>query len=149
MDPIDFCIQWIDHHLTNLDFAGDIALLAAKTKAMQHMTENLQDGREKVKLRISTQKTKILKMGKSDDVAVLINNQLLKEVDPFQYLGSILSSDDGVERDFASHIGKAASVFHSFQPVWSATALRRTTKLHSQPYMPVRCGKAQQTWHKS
>ena len=36
-------MQCKDHCLTNLDFADDIALMTAKTEAMQHMSDNLQD----------------------------------------------------------------------------------------------------------
>ena len=52
-----------------------------------------------------------------------------EEVDHFQYQGSILSNDAVAERDLTSYIGKADSVFNSLKPVWSATALSRTTKL--------------------
>ena len=84
---------------------------------------------EKTRLMINNQMTKILKTGELDDVAILNNNQLLKEADYFQYLGSIFSNDGGTEKDLASHIGKAASVFHSLQPVLYAAALSRITKL--------------------
>ena len=126
----DFGIQGRDCCLTNLDFAADITLFVAKTETKQHMKDNLQDGGEKVGLRLSTQKTKLLKISEPDSVAILINNQILEDVYHFLYLGSMLLNDDGTERDLVSCIGNAGAVFCSLHLVWSVATLSRTTKLH-------------------
>ena len=130
MNSADFSIQWRDCNLTNLDFADNTELLTAKTKAMQHMTDNLQDVGEKVRLREQcAQSTEILKISQPDNVDILINKQLIKEVDHFQYLGIFMLNDGGTERDLASHLVQAVSVFYDLQLVWSAAPLSRTTKL--------------------
>lgn len=86
--------------LTNLDFAGDIALLAEDWDCFQDPTLNLAWEVEKVRLCVSAEKSKIMHIG---DQARLpkIGGQELKLVERFTYLGSVLSWDGDEETDLA------------------------------------------------
>ena len=108
MDWSDFGIQWRDQHLIDLDFADDIVLLAHDIERVQHMTDNLLMGSEKLRLRISINKTKILNIWNPKEGAVDINDEPIDEIDSFQDLGSIVRNDGGGEKDLITQIGKAS-----------------------------------------
>ena len=50
-------IPWNTRHLTELDFADDLALLGENAKSLQSMTDNLASTEAKACLRISTEET--------------------------------------------------------------------------------------------
>ncbi|KAK1792372.1 hypothetical protein P4O66_012322, partial [Electrophorus voltai] len=76
-------IPWTNgSHLTDLDFADHIALLANTKPALQFMTTCLEGEVEKVGLCINTDKTKVMRVN-------------LQDIDEFTYLGSIVSNNDG------------------------------------------------------
>ena len=66
MSPSHFGIIWDETKLTDLDFAGDLALLTNKYEQMQFITDSLKNLSKKVGLRIGVDKTKIQKIGNLD-----------------------------------------------------------------------------------
>ena len=70
-------------------------------------------GDEKVRLRISIKKTKLLKVCDPEEGTADISDEPNEEVDSFQYPGSIVASEDWAEKDHISWIGKASSIFQA------------------------------------
>ena len=85
-------IPWNTRHLTELDFADDLALLGENAKSLQLMTDNLASTAAKVGLRISTEKTKVMSVREQQPMALKVNQQEAEEVENFTYLGSRISN---------------------------------------------------------
>ena len=73
--------------ITNLRYADEIILLATSEAELQGLVDRLDRVSRKYSLLINVDKTKVMA---SDGIAcrILIQNELLEQVDKFQYLGS-------------------------------------------------------------
>ena len=130
MSPSHFGIIWEETKLTDLDFAGDLALLTNKYEQMQLITDSLKNLSKKVDLRIGVDKTKIQKIGNlENDADIFFEGAPLEAVENFTYLGSIQSNVCDIENDVKSRIGKACSVFRQLQTVWGSKVINLTVKL--------------------
>ncbi|KAK1804513.1 hypothetical protein P4O66_020515, partial [Electrophorus voltai] len=75
-------IPWTNgSHVTDLDFADDIALLANTKPALQSMTTCLEGKAEKVGLRIYTDKTKVMRVNRQTKVQITIGQQTVEDID--------------------------------------------------------------------
>ncbi|ROL55547.1 hypothetical protein DPX16_7487 [Anabarilius grahami] len=95
------------------------------------MTESLEREAAKVGLRISTGKTKIMRIGYaggSNNSAPVTIGQI-EQVDEFTYLGSVMANDGGGECDVECRIGKASAVFQRLYPICAATTISIKTKV--------------------
>ena len=54
---------------------------------------------------------------------VRLQQEEIKEVDKFTYLGSVVSKDGGVDEDIKSRISKSRRVFRTLTPIWRSAAL--------------------------
>ncbi|EPB65280.1 hypothetical protein ANCCEY_15657, partial [Ancylostoma ceylanicum] len=64
MKPEEAEISWDNHvHLTDLDYADDIALLAESDSSFQKATLSPNQEATKIGLRISVEKSKVMKLG--------------------------------------------------------------------------------------
>ena len=79
---------------------------------------------EKTSLRINTGKTEILRINTNGKTrAVRLQQEEIKEVGKFTYLGSVVSKDGGADEDIKSRISKARHVFRTLTPSWRSSAL--------------------------
>ncbi|KAK1803205.1 hypothetical protein P4O66_021720, partial [Electrophorus voltai] len=142
-------IPWTNgSHLTDLDFADDIALLGTTKPALQSMTTCLEGEAEKVGLRINTDKTKVMRVNRQTKGQITIGQQTVEDIDEFTYLGSIVSNNDGgSEADVRCRIGKAAGVFQRLRRIWSSTTINTGIKmgLYSTIVIPTTIY-ASETW---
>jgi len=124
-------IPWKEtRNLADLDFADDVALLGSTQEDLRTATEALQNESATVGLRISSEKTKILRIGYARSrVPIMIDQQRAEEVDSFAYLGSIISNDGVSDRDAGYKIGKATGVLRRLQPIWSSASLSTATRM--------------------
>ena len=60
---------------------------------------------------------------------VRLQQEEIKEVDKFTYLGSIVSKDGGADDDIKSRINKARHAFRTLQPIWGSSALSLRIKI--------------------
>jgi len=115
-------IKWTDSsHLTDLDFADDLSLLAETSDILQEMTTNLETEAEKVGLKISAEKTKVVQIsGGRALYPITVGKQNVDDVKRFTCLGSVMTEDGGVEADVNCRVGKAALVFQRLRPMWTS-----------------------------
>ncbi|KAK1795740.1 hypothetical protein P4O66_001223 [Electrophorus voltai] len=115
-------IPWTNgSHLTDLDFADDIALLVNTKPALQSMTTCLE----------GEDKTKVMRVNHQTKVQITIGQQTVEDIDKFTYLGSVVSNNDGgSEADVRCRIGKAAGVFQHLRRIWSSTTINTGIKMH-------------------
>ncbi|XP_053504574.1 probable RNA-directed DNA polymerase from transposon BS isoform X2 [Ictalurus furcatus] len=123
-------IPWTGQgRLTDLEFADDIVLLAQNGKVLQEMTTSLEHEAAKVGLRISTDKTNVMAVGRMTPVRITVSNQLIEEVKQFTYLGSIVAADGGTNADVNRRIGRAFAVFQQLQLIWARRTIHTNNKL--------------------
>lgn len=92
-------IRWtLTSVLEDLDYAGDIALLAHRHQDMLAKTDALATTAGSLGLKINTKKTRHLRMNSRANESIMVNGDVVDEVDHFTYLGSKVStSEDGEE----------------------------------------------------
>ena len=85
-------IRWnFTSKLEDLDFADDIALMSSCYTHMQTKTRQLNQFAARTGLRINKKKTQILRINSKCENRILIDDQELKEVDKYNYLGANVS----------------------------------------------------------
>jgi len=123
-------IQWtLMSKLEDLDFADDLALLSHRLQHMQEKMDSLKEASQRVGLKISQEKTKLLRVNTVQEEDITIGEQAVEEVDKFVYLGSVISKTGGTDEDIQARIRKAQQAFAILRPVWRSTAISNNTKL--------------------
>ncbi len=123
-------IQWtLTEQLEDLDFADDVCLISATHKQMQRKTEKLSVNASKLGMSVNIPKTKVLKVNGKMNSPVSLPGEVIESVDEFCYLGSVISTDGGTDKDISVRIGKARYEFRAVQPVWLSRQLSLNTKL--------------------
>ena len=134
---LDFCskagnsgIQWTPREqLDVLDYADDLALLSHNHLQMQDKTSRLAEESAKPGLRINKVKTKVLRINTTSEVPAVVEGQPLENVKEFPYLGSVVDTLGGTDKDALTRIGKARAVFIMLKKVWAPKELSVRTKL--------------------
>ena len=115
--------------LDDLDDADDIALLSHNHKQMEEKLSCLEERAAETGLIISTKKTKVLKANTTNQAKLKVKSTPLEEVDSFTYLGSIMDSQGGSEKDIICRIGKARTAFRMMSPIWRAGNITLNMKM--------------------
>ncbi|XP_068690189.1 uncharacterized protein [Montipora foliosa] len=68
-------------------------------------------------------------MNTTSEVNVVVEGQPLENVKEFSYLGSVLDTLGGTDKDALTRIGKARAVFIMLKKVWASKELSVRTKL--------------------
>jgi hypothetical protein len=122
-------IQWsFFSHLEDLDFADDLAILSTTHKQLQEKTDRLTSYAKQTGLNINTTKTQVMNINPKQVEHITVDGSPLENVDEFTYLGSLISSDNGVKKDIQARLGKARSAFARLRPVWRSSQYSLKTK---------------------
>ena len=123
-------IQWtLTTKLHDLDYADDIHLLLQNLQQMQSMTDHLALFAEKTGLKISKEKTKVMRTISKQWEKIKLKGMELEDVQSFTSLGSIVTSGGGADEDVQSRIGKARKAFNTLRPLWNSPSISIKTKL--------------------
>jgi len=123
-------IQWtLMKQLEDLDFADDISLLSHRQQDAQEKLCRVADEAEKTGLQINIGKTEIMRVNNKTHDPVRLQQETIKEVSKFIYLGSVVSKDGGTDEDIKCRINKARHAFNTLRPIWRSTALSFQNKL--------------------
>ena len=114
-------------HLTDTDFADDIALISESLLNAQSLLHALEQASNCVGLYLNETKTQCFNMCSSDNDFIIktLNNTILNIVSDYIYLGSYISSS---EKDFLTRKGMAWSACNALHKIWSSH-LSRSLKL--------------------
>nr|KAG5707615.1 hypothetical protein BaRGS_030997 [Batillaria attramentaria] len=123
-------IQWtLMTKLEDLEFADDLALLSHRLQDMQDKVTALETTAQRVGLKISQEKTKLLRTNNQQEAPVTISGKAVEDVSEFVYLGSKMSQTGGTDEDTKARVKKARQAFAILKPVWRATTISTNTKL--------------------
>ena len=106
-------------HLTDADFADDIALISSSVENAQVLLNSLESAANNVGLYLNETKTEYMRCSKSNDCTTVSTKKgtLLKRVDDYKYLGSFVSSS---EKDFNVRKGMAWSACNDLHQIWTS-----------------------------
>ena len=114
-------------------YADDCAIVAHSEADLQYMADALSAATKRFGLTISIKKTEVLyqpapgSVGKQPEIK--IDDQILKTVDAFAYLGSTLTSNNSLDKEISNRIAKASAAFGRLRKrVWDDRGLRAETK---------------------
>ncbi|EYC22100.1 hypothetical protein Y032_0018g3712 [Ancylostoma ceylanicum] len=128
MKPGEAGISWDNHgRLTDLDYADDVALLAESDSRLQEATSSLNQEATKMVLRISAEKSKVIKIGiEHTPININVGTIQLENITKFTYPGSTVSYDGDADTDIRTRIAKVAAVFRR---LWATTSISNNIKL--------------------
>ena len=117
----------------------DIALMSSCYTHMQTKTRQLNQFAARTGLRINKKKTQILRINSKCENIILIDDQELKEVDKYNYLGANVSKQGGGGDDNVKRIHKARVSFRKLKQIWSSNiyTLRSKLRLFNTLVKPV------------
>ena len=110
----DHGIKWGGKSLLDLDCADDvltISILDESVSKMNQFLEVLWVQGAKIGLKTNVKKTKLLRLGISENEKMTLGNEKIDQVGSFTYLCSILSKEGVNSEDVKSRIAKAQGVF--------------------------------------
>ena len=113
-------------------YADDCAIVSHSENNLQILTDLISSATKRFGLTISIKKTEVLFQAASDQPppCILIDDQQLKNVDEFTYLGSCVSSNTSLDLEITNRIAKASSAFGRLNArVWFNKALSDRTKV--------------------
>lgn len=119
-------------HLTDLDYADDIAVLGESYKDIQMVLNRIQEKAAAIGMRINASKTKILSAGipQAERSSVTLNGETLEETDSFKYLGCTFIGTGQGMNEIETRINAARAAFCRLQRrLWSRPEIRLRTKI--------------------
>ena len=124
-------IQWTFwNQLEDYDFADDLAVSSRKQKHLHEKTERLHNFAKETGLNINTSKAQITYINTSNDTPITVDGKPLERVEDFaNYLGCIVSSDNGAGKDISDRLRKAQLTFAAFRPIWTSKQYSLQTKI--------------------
>uniref|UniRef100_H3B0L2 Reverse transcriptase domain-containing protein n=1 Tax=Latimeria chalumnae TaxID=7897 RepID=H3B0L2_LATCH len=126
--------------VNNLRFADDMDLIALFKEDLQKVTDKADRESRKFRLKISTEKTKIMAIGRQEEeVKIKVRDEELEQVEKFVYLGGLVSKNGNCEDDIKRRIGLAATAFRKLHKIWKAKDILIKTKIrvYETTVMPI------------
>ena len=101
------------NHILELQYADDCALVAHTPEALQRSLNVIAGLYQALGLKMNTNKTEILCQRKNPGppITFTVNNEEIKQVNNFKYLGSIITVNHNIDEEICSRINKAAAAY--------------------------------------
>ena len=123
-------IRWkMTTMLEDLDFADDLALISSTYTQIQKKIDHLNRNGKGTRLKISTTKTRLMRINANNNNAVVVDGQQVEDMDSFNYLGAKITKPGGAEDDIKSPLGKARGAFNKLVKSWRSGRLSKNTKI--------------------
>ena len=104
-------------HITDIDYADDIAVTADTIKDAEKMLHQIEEAAEDIRLKINSDKTEYMSLNSKSDNMISRNGNSIKNVDNFKYLGSYIAN---TENDINTRIAKAWAALNSMNILWKS-----------------------------
>lgn len=97
--------------ILELQYADDAAAIAKEPTHLQEQLSILNEAYRRAGLQVNITKTEILTIPNNARQPITINDEQLKQVDHFTYLGSIISQNGTNDREITNRIHQASAAF--------------------------------------
>ena len=116
--------------VNNLRYADDIVLVAKSMQELQDLTNKVKTASEAAGLFLNVSKTKVMKVTKSpNNESLTVNNQNVKTVKVFNYLGALLTNTLDDSNEVRRCIPIAKTVMIGLSNIWKDRSISQYTKL--------------------
>jgi hypothetical protein len=120
--------------IRDLLFADDCALIAHSEESAQHLFNRFVNSARRFGLTVSLKKTEVMLQPSASKVSsapgIKEGDTVLKAVDRFCYLGSVLSSVPNIDNDVSARLAKASAAFGRLtKRLWNDHGIRLVTKV--------------------
>ncbi|KAL4084163.1 hypothetical protein QTP88_027996 [Uroleucon formosanum] len=133
-EKIQLGIKINDRKIDMLRFADDIAVMAENEGELQRMLRCMEETLlNELSMKINTQKTKVLVCSRNNNITTRIhlqNNQEIKQVEEFAYLGSIVSKDDRSKKEIVKRICQAKIPFNKKRGLFTSKNISVRTRIN-------------------
>ncbi|XP_063427533.1 uncharacterized protein LOC134711034 [Mytilus trossulus] len=117
-------IGWtLTTRLEDLEFADDICALSHRFQDAQHQTKSFETVAKQTGLYINAPKTKSMRLNTNQQDCLEIDDSTVEDVQHFTYLGSIVSTSGGTDKDISTRKKKSQQVFSMLKPVWMSSVM--------------------------
>ena len=118
-------------NVNNVRYADDTVLIADSEDKLQRIIERVDAAGEELGLKINRGKTEcmVISKGSAPTCNLSIGNEIIKQVNKFKYLGSIITEDGRCESEIKQRIGIARSAFGKMRNVISNRHVRIATRI--------------------
>ena len=127
-----------DITVMDTDYADDMAVLDNSKTGLQETTDLLCKYSAYDGLKVNAKKTQTMAINKSAgqrpftetcDLDITVENTPVEQVTNFTYLGTIISSDGTLDREFTVRIQKASGAFMQLSSIWNNRNIYTSTKI--------------------
>ena len=115
--------------VTNLRFADDIDLVAGQAEELSTLTRRLEESARQLGMQISAEKSKVMRMGSSDEMDASINSEKLETVTQFKYLGSTITNDARSVQEIKIRIAVATASLAKLKVIWRDKNISMKTRM--------------------
>ena len=108
------------YNLNNVRYADDAVLIAGSESQLQELLNTVVDGSLHRGLSVNIKKTQCIVISKTKITPtcnIHINNETIKQVDKFKYIGSTITSDGRNDAEIKIRIGMAKDAFQKMEKV--------------------------------
>ena len=96
---------------------------------MQAKINNMTRKARETGLKISTKKTKHLRMNSRTEAAIMLNEEEIENIEDFTYLGSKMTASVDTEKEIRTRISKASQAFATLRSTWRSRNVSTKTKI--------------------
>jgi len=112
--------------------AYDISLLSESEGELQHLVDRVSQTSTRFGLIVSKPKTEVQCIGKNrQQMKIMLEDEELKQVENFVYLGGSVSADQSSDKDIERRIGLAAGIVRNLDTIWKATKGTKVMLYHT------------------
>ena len=105
--------------IPELRYADDTALLSTTPEGIEKMIKTVKQHSENQNLFLNAKKTKILRTDKTERATnIIIGNDLIEEVNEFDYLGSLITKTGDGNKEVRRRLGMASKKLKSMSNHW-------------------------------
>ena len=102
------------HNINNLRYADDTILIATNERDLQALIDRIVDKSEIMGLSPNKKKTEVMITSKKNNqlkCSIMVDGTILKQVNNFKYLGTVITSDGRCTTEVKCRIGQAKVAF--------------------------------------
>ena len=119
LDDVEGGVEIGGIRITNLRYADDIVIIAETIEDLISMIERIEVQCNRYKMKINTEKTKSMKIGRHTEVIDLrIGDNTIEQVDKFKYLGVNFTSQGGTEKIVQERLSLGYKSFGRLIKIW-------------------------------
>ena len=112
-------ISWnFTSKLDDLDFADDVVLKSSTKQQIQDKTAGTDDEARPVGLKITMEKTKVMRINAKNQEIIMIAGKGIAEADEFIYLGATVSEEEGGMKDLKNGLSRVRRAFVRLKRIW-------------------------------